>query len=167
MSVQWKEWDTPVKKPIIYLAGPGVFLENAGAVLAGKKLQLELLGFDVLTPLDLTSDDPYEIAVSNQMMIERCDIVLANVEPFRGTEPDSGTVYEIGYAVASRKIVYTYNNQKYDTYKERLEWYDEFNGQSKFIPEKFGLRQNLMISASCTEFDTFDSVLHYLPHWND
>ncbi len=151
----------------IYLAGPDVFLVNASEVLAEKKLKLEALGFDVLTPLDLISDDPYEIAVSNQMMIERCDLVLANVVPFRGTEPDSGTVYEIGYAVASKKIVYTYNNQKYDNYKERLEWYDEFNGRSKFIPEKFGLRQNLMISASCTEFDTFEDVLCYLPHWKD
>lgn len=165
MSVQWKEWDAPVKKPIIYLAGPDVFLENAGAVLAEKKLQLELLGFDVLTPLDLISDDPYEIAVNNQMMIERCDIVLANVEPFRGTEPDSGTVYEIGYAVASKKIVYTYNNPQ-KNYKERLNDFDRENGQSEFTPEPFGLNQNLMISASCVEFDTFEDVLRYLLHWN-
>lgn len=150
----------------IYLAGPDVFLENAGAVLAEKKLQLELLGFDVLTPLDLKSDDPYEIAVNNQMMIEQCDIVLANVEPFRGTEPDSGTVYEIGYAVASRKIVYTYNNPPLD-YKTRLEDWDWAFRGNKFIPEKFGLRQNLMISALCAEFDTFEDVLRYLPHWND
>ena len=150
----------------IYLAGPDVFLENAGAVLAEKKLQLELLGFDVLTPLDLISDDPYEIAVNNQMMIERCDTVLANVEPFRGTEPDSGTVYEIGYAVASKKIVYTYNNPN-DNYKVRLETHDLLYEHTKFIPEKFGLRQNLMISASCVEFDTFEDVLRYLLHWND
>ena len=152
----------------IYLAGPDVFLVNAAQVLLEKKLKLEALGFDVLTPLDLTSDDPYEIAVSNQMMIERCDIVLANVEPFRGTEPDSGTVYEIGYAVASRKVVYTYNNPP-QNYKMRLEYHDRYNGPgiAKFIPEKFGLRQNLMISASCTEFDTFEDVLHYLPHWKD
>ena len=150
----------------IYLAGPDVFLENAGAVLAEKKLQLELLGFDVLTPFDEQSDDPYEIAVNNQMMIERCDIVLANVEPFRGTEPDSGTVYEIGYAVASKKIVYTYNNPN-DNYKGRLETHDLFYEHKKFIPEKFGLRQNLMISASCVEFDTFEDVLRYLLHWND
>lgn len=150
----------------IYLAGPDVFLVNAAQVLLEKKLKLEALGFDVLTPLDLISDDPYEIAVSNQMMIERCDLVLANVEPFRGTEPDSGTVYEIGYAVASGKIVYTYNNQMCD-YKTRLETHDYFFTGCKWVPEKFGLRQNLMISASCTEFDTFEDVLHYLPHWND
>lgn len=117
----------------IYLAGPDVFLENAGDVLAGKKLQLELLGFDVLTPLDLLSDDPVEIMVNNQMMIERCDIVLANVEPFRGTEPDSGTVYEIGYAVAFRKIVYTYNNPMRD-YKTRLETHDYFHTGCKWTP---------------------------------
>lgn len=150
----------------IYLAGPDVFLVEAAQVLAEKKAKLEAIGFVVLTPLDLESDDPYEIAVSNQMMIERCDLVLANVEPFRGTEPDSGTVYEIGYASALGKTVYTYNNPKFFNYTERCENWEQTFG-SKFIPEKFGLRQNLMISTTCPEFDTFEDVLRYLPHWND
>lgn len=159
---QWKEFDIPVKKPIIYLAGPDVFLPNAIEVLAEKKAKLISLGFSVLTPFDLQSGDPDEISIFNEERIGLCDIVLANVEPFRGTEPDSGTVYEIGYAVALGKVVMTYNNGKFNNYKQRLELYDTVAGESKFIPEQFGLRQNLMISTSCNEFNTFEDVLEYL-----
>lgn len=37
--------------------------------------------------------------------IEAADIVMANVQDFRGHEPDSGTVFEIGYAIGRGKAV--------------------------------------------------------------
>ena len=48
---------------------------------------------------------PEEIArhiyVSNVDLIRNCDAVLANMTPFRGDiEPDSGTVFEVGMAIA-------------------------------------------------------------------
>jgi nucleoside 2-deoxyribosyltransferase len=45
---------------------------------------------------------------ANIGLIARADAVLANLDFFRGTEPDSGTCFEVGYAVALGKPVYGY-----------------------------------------------------------
>lgn len=149
-------------KQRIYLAGPDVFLHDCFEVLLHKKTCLEQLGYDVLTPLDKCLTDPKDIAIANEDLIRQCDIIVANVEPFRGTEPDSGTVYEIGFGRALGKKVLTYNNPD-TSYKERLEVHDEKYGQSKFIPERFGLPQNLMISCSTSgEFSSFEELLFNL-----
>jgi len=148
----------------IYLAGPDVFRLNAVTVLQAKKEKLEALGYEVLTPLDNTPEQPsaLQIANANLEMIHDCDIILADVQPFRGTEPDSGTVLEIGFALALGKAVCTYNNPK-ASYKKRLESWDENLGETlgglEFVPEAFGLKQNLMISCNCAEFESFDSFL--------
>ena len=99
----------------IYLAGPDVFEQES--VEQGKRLKAlcTQYGFEGLFPLDneISCDNsPYETAKAirdaNIALIERCDIVLANLNPFRGLEPDSGTVYEVGYASALGKKVYAY-----------------------------------------------------------
>ena len=45
---------------------------------------------------------------ANIGLIAEADALLANLNPFRGTEPDSGTVFEIGYAIALGKRVVGY-----------------------------------------------------------
>ncbi len=139
-----------------------MFLHNAVATLRIKKQKLELKGFEVLTPLDtdIAMPSAFQIAISNTELIRQCDIVLADVQPFRGTEPDSGTVFEIGYAKALGKAVVTYNNP-INSYQERLEeWdYKHCYGTPNFQPEAFGLKQNLMISCHCREFATFQEAL--------
>ena len=99
----------------IYLAGPDVF--EPDAIDQGKRLKAhcEQYGFIGLFPLDneISQDGtPYEVAKrireANIALINECDIVLANLNPFRGLEPDSGTVYEVGYATALNKKVYAY-----------------------------------------------------------
>lgn len=149
----------------IYLAGPDVFLKDALAMLKHKASLLEEAGYKVVTPLDSLLDNPYKIYAANITMIEDCDIVVANVEPFRGTEPDSGTVFEIGYAAALGKHVFTYNNPR-NSYLDRLTAADVAFGQTRFTPEPFGLNQNLMISCSATlEFETFDELVSHLQFW--
>ena len=82
----------------IYLAGPDVFLPNA--IEEGKRLKAlcQNYGFEGLFPMDniITGQSPKEIALKIQEakkhMIHACDIVIANLSPFRGPEPDSGTV---------------------------------------------------------------------------
>lgn len=150
---------------IIYLAGPDVFRSNAVEVLEAKRTLLKELGYRVLTPLDTDSDDPYYISRSNEIYIYGCDVVVADVQPFRGTEPDSGTVYEIGYARACGKDVITYNNPEGRNYTQRLKQYDflKFYYDQPFKPEPFGLNQNLMISCSAqAELTSFEDVLEYL-----
>lgn len=146
----------------IYLAGPDVFLTNAVDVLAEKRAMLEAIGYKVVTPFDLELDNAAEIYQYNVSLIRACDIVVANVESFRGTEPDSGTVFEIGFAIARGKSVFTYNNTV-DSYLYNLNAYDRIHGPQRFIPEPFGLKKNLMISCSVTkEFGTFGALVEYL-----
>lgn len=76
----------------------------------------------------------------NKKLIERCDVVLANVEPFRGPSLDVGTAFEIGMAVAMGKPVYAYN-VPITQYKYRA------NGNG-FNIEDFKLFDNLMIACS-------------------
>jgi nucleoside 2-deoxyribosyltransferase len=99
----------------IYLAGPDVF--EPDAISVGKKLKklASEYGFIGLFPLDniiSTRGTPHEVAGAirdaNIKLLESADIVMANLNPFRGLEPDSGTVFEVGYATALGKEVYCY-----------------------------------------------------------
>jgi nucleoside 2-deoxyribosyltransferase len=51
-------------------------------------------------PLDAKSSNAGRDTASgkNILLIEGCDIVLANVAPFRGPHADDGTAFEVGYA---------------------------------------------------------------------
>lgn len=152
-----------MQKPIVYLAGPDVFLKNAQGILLFKKGLLTKLGYDVLMPLDVISTDAQEIYEQNADRMRKCDIILANVTPFRGTEPDSGTVFEIGFGVALGKEVITYNNPK-TPYGTRVGEYLLWDGKQNepWDIESFGLKQNLMLSCSVKEFQTFADALEHL-----
>src|SRR3546814_17195676 len=67
-------------------------------------------GFNGLYPLD--NEAPRSLAGSelalwiyraNIALIQKADLVAANMNAFRGAEPDSGTAFEVGYAVALGK----------------------------------------------------------------
>ncbi|MDY0191474.1 MAG: nucleoside 2-deoxyribosyltransferase [Desulfuromonas sp.] len=99
----------------IYLAGPDVF--EPEAITIGEKLKqlASAYGFIGMFPLDNLIENQgtaHEIArairTANIQLIQSADIVMANLNPFRGLEPDSGTVFEIGFATALGKQVYAY-----------------------------------------------------------
>jgi len=106
----------PVPVHRLYLAGPDVFRPDAAE--HGRKLVALCAeyGFTGVFPLDLSlpGDLPTPHAVArhiyqaNVASIDACDAVLANLDFFRGAEPDSGTCFEVGYAVARGKPVYGY-----------------------------------------------------------
>ena len=102
-------------RPTLYLAGFDVF--RADAVAWGERLKAACAehGFEGLYPLD--NDAPADVSgpalaewiyEGNVALIRRADAVLANVNAFRGYEPDSGTAFEIGYATALGKPVWMY-----------------------------------------------------------
>ncbi len=140
----------------IYLAGPDVF--ETDAVEQGKRLKslCQQYGFEGLFPLDneINCDDtPYEVAKmireANVELIEECDIVMANLNPFRGLEPDSGTVYEVGYAAALGKKVYAYAQDRRPMI-ERVHEVQKLTDDAALcqdgkIIEDFGLSHNLMM----------------------
>ena len=104
----------------IYLAGPEVFLINAIEVGENKKRICLKHGFEGVFSLDAKIDfegkPPEETGLSiskaNEELIKSCDILIANITPFRGPSVDVGTAYEMGVAHALGKKVLAYTNVK-------------------------------------------------------
>lgn len=101
----------------IYLAGPDVFRQDAKEYGTLLKKTCSAFGAEGLFPLDnelevIQNEAPWEFAKriynGNIEMIKSCDVVIANVQRFRGPSADAGTVFEIGYANALGKPVYGY-----------------------------------------------------------
>ncbi len=102
----------------IYLAGPEVFLTNAKQIGEAKKALCKKYGFEGIFPIDIEVDTKGKttkevgLAISsvNEDLIRNCNILVANITPFRGPSADVGTAYEMGYAHALGKKVFAYSN---------------------------------------------------------
>lgn len=115
-------------KPRIYLAGPDVFSRDADAVFQHLVAHCDRLGLHGLPPSDgdLAADLRFtdeeraqRIYEGNIRLIRSADGLIANLAPFRGHEPDSGTVFEVGFATALGKPVVAYGVAP-GTYAERV-----------------------------------------------
>jgi nucleoside 2-deoxyribosyltransferase len=162
-------------KTKIYLAGPDVFRSNAVEHLESLKNLCSKYNFEGLAPLDNTIDIAPEhlltpvhsnlIFKANLDMIKKCDVIIANIDCFRGACIDDGTAWEIGCGFALGKKIYGYS----DTYKQSLveltdEMFDITNQPKYTIVENFGNTANLMIVDSILDsgggiFGTFEHCL--------
>lgn len=144
----------------IYIAGPDVFERNS-IEIGEKYIKLcQEYGYEGLYPLDNKVDFNQEkqkiaqdIFQANKKMIESCDIVIANLDSFRGKEPDSGTVWECGYASALGKKVYGYlyrNTTYFQQFKDEEKLHNDmgYTDLQGRIIEDFDYSTNLMISCS-------------------
>ena len=108
-------------RPRVYLAGPDVFFPDALERAAAMKAALAARGMEGLFPLD-NAFDPADfpdikdmglaIARANEAFMRGADIILANIQPWRGVEADDGTSYEIGFMAALGKIVVLYTSDR-------------------------------------------------------
>ncbi|MCR6481030.1 nucleoside 2-deoxyribosyltransferase [Variovorax sp. ZS18.2.2] len=100
-------------RPRVYLAGPDVFHPNSDDIFAGLIADCERFGLEALVPSDsaheklkgggatTTGEQKAQCFFeANIDMLRRADAVVANLQAFRGLEPDSGTVFEVGFAHA-------------------------------------------------------------------
>ena len=147
----------------IYIAGFDVFKQNSLELGAAYVELCKKYGYIGLYPLDNIVDFSQpkqtiaqEIFFANKAMIEKADILIANLNSFRGKEPDSGTVWECGYGFGLGKQVYGY----VDSLKEYKSIFSKEettikNGTvydlNKMVVEDFGYRLNLMLSCSVTK----------------
>ena len=157
----------------IYIAGFDVFKPNS--IEIGKKyVQLcKKYGFEGLYPLDNVVDFNQEkrkiaqdIYKANVNLINQCDIVIANLNSFRGKEADSGTIWECGFATALGKKVYGYmkNELNYiDTFsKDEIKIIDNTKVDlDNRVIEDFDYPINLMIACSVENiiFGDFEDCL--------
>jgi nucleoside 2-deoxyribosyltransferase len=92
----------------IYLAGPDVFRPDVEAWAVSVRDICRRYGFDPLLPIDHRETAPERIFEANIDMIHKAQVVAANLNPFRGPEPDSGTSFELGFAFALGKRICGY-----------------------------------------------------------
>ncbi|HRK85349.1 nucleoside 2-deoxyribosyltransferase [Alcaligenes sp. SDU_A2] len=153
----------------IYLAGPDVFFSDAQERATLHKQMVREFGFEPLHPVDQDENDPASIYQHNIHLLNTADAVLANISPFRGPEVDTGTAFEIGYAIARGLPVLTYRQNPdtvLDTVREHYGplvldsasqvWRDRDGA----LVEDFGLPSNLMVAIS-TQF-VQGSLVHAL-----
>lgn len=143
-----------------YLAGFDVFRTDAQAQGERLKALCAEFGHQGLYPLDNASpaglagaDLARWIFEANLALIRQADAVVANVNNFRGAEPDSGTAFEIGFAAALGKPVWAYcddlrplvHQVACQRHADGL-WLDA----QGWVVEDFGLPRNLMIHCAAT-----------------
>lgn len=147
----------------VYLAGPDLFYPDSAARYERLKAICANYGMVGVTPVDNDLGDltPKSIRQGNIALIRSCDCVLANLAMFRGPEPDSGTVYEVGFAHALGKPVAGYTGDELDTLArvgkfQRLtqgpdgkQWLDQ---DGAFV-EAFGLSVNLMVTGESEVYE--------------
>ena len=165
----------------IYLAGPDVFFRNATAHFDALQARCAALGLLGVRPSDgglsqgaqgSGDEIAQRIYAANVALIRDCDAVLANLMPFRNPfEPDSGTVFEVGMAVALGKPVAGLVHDLGLAYEDKvarvcglqrdatgLAW-DVPHG---FMIEAFGQPMNLMLSRSTALFGNAEAALAHL-----
>lgn len=102
----------------IYLAGPEVFLPDSQEI--GRRKQALCRAYDLLG-LYPGDNGPFDsnltmaelsrvIFTTNLALMQRADIFLGNLTPFRGPGADAGTVWELGFMAGLHKPVYGYSN---------------------------------------------------------
>lgn len=112
--------DNLLKNEAIYIAGPECFYSNGFALLNAMRRKAEALGFSVTLPndhpLDMANEDLQKRADSIfadlEVVMNNSTVIVSDLEAFRGSEPDSGTVFEIGMAYARGIRSYGYTRDK-------------------------------------------------------
>ncbi|HBP31584.1 MAG: nucleoside 2-deoxyribosyltransferase [Advenella sp.] len=141
----------------VYLAGFDVFRSDAASYGQWLKTLCARHGFAGLYPLDNAAPQQLSgtaladwIYRANIALIEQADCVMANLNPFRGLEPDSGTVFEVGYAVAKGKPVWAYTEQTQALVAQAgVQAQDgRVVDAQGYTVEDFGMNLNLMIACS-------------------
>ena len=133
-----------------YLAGPDVFLPNAVAHAARKVEICRRFGLHGLPPLDQdvettanTLDVWKSIYEKDIAMMERSDIIIANLTPFGGASADAGTLIEVGWFLGRGKPIFAYSNTS-ESFEQRMRR-QLGDGCADLGIEGFHLPDNLMI----------------------
>jgi nucleoside 2-deoxyribosyltransferase len=145
-----------------YLAGPDIFLPDAVGWAERKKSVCARYGLIGVSPLDDMPEAPEWaglpewrcIALRNEALIRSCDLMIANLTPFRGPSADVGTVYEVGFMRALGRPVFGYATTAVGFTQRTLNSARAVEGPDGtlrdgegLLIEQFGLFDNLMIEA--------------------
>lgn len=141
----------------IYLAGPDVFRPDALIWAESARALIAHHGHAALIPLDTEEATAEGIFTANLALISEADLVIANLNPFRGQEPDSGTAFEVGCAIALGKRVIAYMSDTRAQLEKLADHYgcalatkhERVVDPDGMAIEAFGLPLNLMLAIPC------------------
>jgi nucleoside 2-deoxyribosyltransferase len=94
------------RQPSVYLAGPDIFRKDAEAFAQWQKEICEKYGIIPMHPMDNNLDIDFtdtsietrkKVYEADMSQMLEADIICANMNTFRGSEPDSGTCFEAGF----------------------------------------------------------------------
>lgn len=139
----------------IYLAGPDVFLPDPLKIARVKQEICQKYGFAGMFPfdsgLDLANLSPFEAGIaiynSNIELMDSCDLIVANMTPFRSPSMDVGTAFEMGYMAAQGKPVFGYTNDG-RLYVDRVVESTKGVDQNGLSIEAFEMADNLMMEGA-------------------
>lgn len=145
----------------VYIAGFDVFAADADVRRIRAIGACRARGLVPLHPLDNEAQTARDIYEGNVALIREADVVVANLNPFRGPcEPDAGTAFEVGFACALDKPVWAYVDDV-SPMRERMGEIDEHG----YSVEDFGSPMNLMLAESVTLVQgSFEDCLDALVH---
>lgn len=154
---------------IIYIAGPDVFYKERLQIGKQKKDLCLKHGFIGVYPLDLLPSNLFsgKFSINEQAKlikhaclegIKDCDLLIANMTPFRGVSMDVGTANEIGLAHMIGKEIYGYSLDsksyiekiKEDKQFSHIEGGISFDNENSLI-EDFDKIDNCMVTESCVK----------------
>ena len=153
----------------IYLSAPDVFMRNEREVAIEKKRICEEYGIQGVFPTEninmeyVLKQSPQDMSMlmykANRNLIKQCDMILANVSPFRGKSMDVGVAHEIGCFDIMERPIYIYGNTN-NVLANRIGMESDGYCKEGYLVEDFGEVENLMIMRSA------DMPLFYSPNSN-
>lgn len=149
-----------MKELRVYLAGPEVFLPNAGEILAAKVELTKAAGFIPVSPGDMVlphtesrSEKGFAISKFHEDQMRGSDMIIANLTPFRGLGADTGTCFELGFMCALEKPAFAYTNEARNHFQRHYDFYD---GNISFEDDE---RPRAPDNMSVEDFDMIDNVM--------
>jgi nucleoside 2-deoxyribosyltransferase len=141
-----------------YLAGPDVFLPDARAHALRKVGICARYGIVGLPPLNediqrlnaLSEAEAWQTIFGKDLaMMEECDIIIANLTPFRGPSADAGTLIEVGWFLGRGRPIFGYSNSAANFAARSRQYVKAVpDVVSGIAIEGFGLPDNLMIPGA-------------------
>lgn len=162
-------------RPLVYLSGPERYDEDAAARYETMKKICDKLGMDASSPLDRADgmvlnvtdqENPYTRAAAlfdnYQRQVRNCDLIVADLNDFRGYECSNDVGFECGMAFQLGKVLYGYLADARPM-KDRVPHLGEareFRDMSGCNVENFDYPLNLMFGCSMKIFEgTFEEIM--------
>ena len=163
----------PKEKPIVYISGVERYQKNGDEIFAKRKSICEKYGFEVYTPMDwadgvkeIKTENPYIWAYNKfdnyQQHVRNCDVLIADLNDYRGYEVNNEVGFECGMAFQLGKKLYGYQDNTSPLVEKlpHLGEEKEFRDHTGSNVENFGYPANLMFGSSMKIFEgKFEEIM--------